>query len=39
VADYVTITPGGEGALREVIELILKARGQWEAVLEKYGLS
>ena len=38
VADYVTITPGGEGALREVIELILKARGQWEAVLEKYGL-
>lgn len=39
VADYVTLSPGGEGALREVIELIMKARGEWEAVLEKYGLN
>jgi 3-deoxy-D-manno-octulosonate 8-phosphate phosphatase (KDO 8-P phosphatase) len=38
VADYVTATPGGQGALREVIELIMKARGEWVAVLAKYGL-
>lgn len=36
-ADYVTVTPGGSGAIREVIELILKARGSWQQVLEKYG--
>ncbi len=39
VADYVTTSPGGEGALREVIELIMKARGEWDAILEKYGLN
>ena len=38
VADYVTVTPGGQGALREVIELIMKARGEWHAVLARYGL-
>ena len=38
VADYVTVSPGGEGALREVIELIMNARGEWQAVLQKYGL-
>lgn len=37
-ADYVTAVPGGSGALREVIELIMKARGDWEAVLERYGI-
>jgi|YNPNPStandDraft_1061719.scaffolds.fasta_scaffold00551_6 3-deoxy-D-manno-octulosonate 8-phosphate phosphatase (KDO 8-P phosphatase) len=32
-AHYITDRPGGEGAVREVIELILKAKGQWrEAV-------
>lgn len=36
VASYVTQAAGGEGAVREVIELILRARGEWEAVLEKY---
>ena len=38
MADYVTVTPGGQGAVREVIELIMQARGEWDAVLEKYGL-
>ena len=29
VADYVTRRRGGEGAVREVVELILKAQGKW----------
>jgi 3-deoxy-D-manno-octulosonate 8-phosphate phosphatase (KDO 8-P phosphatase) len=28
-ADYVTAKPGGRGAVREAIELILKTQGQW----------
>ncbi len=30
---YVTHKPGGHGAVREVIELILKTQGKWEAIL------
>ena len=30
VAHYVTARSGGEGAVREVIELIVKAQGKWE---------
>ena len=33
---YVTAQPGGQGAVREVIELILKAQGLWEEILKKY---
>lgn len=29
-ADFITKNKGGEGAVREVIELILKAKGLWE---------
>jgi len=36
-ADYVTRTPGGGGAVREVIELILRAQGRWATILERYG--
>jgi len=36
VADYVTKKRGGEGAVREVIELILKTQGKWEEVLRRY---
>lgn len=36
-ASYVTKAPGGAGALREFCELALKARGQWDAVLARYG--
>ncbi|MCS7254493.1 MAG: HAD hydrolase family protein [Armatimonadota bacterium] len=32
-AKYVTERPGGKGAVREVIELILKARGIWNEVV------
>lgn len=35
-AHYVTAASGGEGAVREVIELILKARGLWDGILKKY---
>ena len=35
-AHYVTTQPGGRGAVREVIELILKAQGLWEEILRHY---
>jgi 3-deoxy-D-manno-octulosonate 8-phosphate phosphatase (KDO 8-P phosphatase) len=34
---YVTVQPGGRGAVREVIELILKAQGKWKGVMEFHG--
>jgi len=37
-ARLVTTVPGGQGAVREVAELILKARGQWQGLLTKYFL-
>ncbi len=36
VATYVTRAPGGHGAVREAIETLLKARGLWPALLERY---
>jgi 3-deoxy-D-manno-octulosonate 8-phosphate phosphatase (KDO 8-P phosphatase) len=39
IAHVVTESRGGDGAVREVIELILKSQNQWEAVLEKYKLT
>jgi 3-deoxy-D-manno-octulosonate 8-phosphate phosphatase (KDO 8-P phosphatase) len=35
-ASAVTTAYGGNGAVREVIELLLKARGAWDALLKKY---
>lgn len=35
-ADYVTERAGGEGAVREVIEHILKNTGKWRALMERY---
>ncbi|MBV9340203.1 MAG: HAD hydrolase family protein [Acidobacteria bacterium] len=35
-AHYVTRHAGGEGALRDVIEFILKAQGKWRGVLSAY---
>ena len=35
-AHYVTQAAGGSGAVREVIELILKAKGLWREIAEKY---
>ena len=36
VARYVTQMPGGRGAVREFIEAFLRARGAWEAAVERY---
>ena len=36
VAEYVTAAPGGEGAVREIAEVILKAQGRWEAIMGRY---
>lgn len=33
-AKYVTESPGGRGAVREVIEMLLKAQGKWEELTE-----
>ncbi len=38
-AHYVTSQPGGSGAVREVIELILKAQGLWDELLKHYEIS
>ena len=35
-ADHVTLAAGGEGALRELAETILKAQGKWAAILSRY---
>ncbi|MDR1784527.1 MAG: HAD hydrolase family protein [Endomicrobium sp.] len=34
--DYVSVFNGGEGVVREVIELIMKAKGEWEKALSGY---
>ncbi len=36
VADYVTKARGGYGAVREVVELILKAQNRWKCVVQEY---
>lgn len=36
VATYVTRAPGGHGAVREVAESLLKSRGVWAELLERY---
>lgn len=38
-AHYVTQAPGGSGAVREVIEQILKAQGKWDEVMRKYEIT
>lgn len=36
VCQYVTEASGGHGAVREVVELLLKARGEWEKAASHY---
>lgn len=36
VAHYVTLAPGGRGAVREVVELILAVQGLWVKVARSY---
>ncbi len=35
-AMHITTAAGGNGAVREVIELLLKAQGHWDGLLRKY---
>jgi 3-deoxy-D-manno-octulosonate 8-phosphate phosphatase (KDO 8-P phosphatase) len=35
-AHLITQRPGGRGAVREVIELILRAQGHWDQLIERY---
>jgi len=35
-ADYVTTRPGGNGAVREVIEYILRKTGKWQELMNRY---
>jgi YrbI family 3-deoxy-D-manno-octulosonate 8-phosphate phosphatase len=35
-ADFATAARGGHGAVREVIEWILRAQGRWEAIVARY---
>ena len=35
-SDWVTAAPGGRGAVREVCDAMLKARGDWEKLMEQY---
>jgi 3-deoxy-D-manno-octulosonate 8-phosphate phosphatase (KDO 8-P phosphatase) len=36
IADYVTVRRGGQGAVREIIELILQAQGHWSPQLYEH---
>jgi 3-deoxy-D-manno-octulosonate 8-phosphate phosphatase (KDO 8-P phosphatase) len=36
VARYVTSATGGRGAIREFVETLLRARGEWEATIGRY---
>jgi 3-deoxy-D-manno-octulosonate 8-phosphate phosphatase (KDO 8-P phosphatase) len=38
-AHYVTQAPGGQGAVREVVELLLKAQGLWPKILQHYEIA
>jgi len=35
-ADYVTSRSGGDGAVREVVEMILKGSDRWQPLMERY---
>ena len=36
IVDYVTSTPGGKGAVREVVEKIIKSQGKWDEITTGY---
>ncbi|HEV3338701.1 MAG TPA: HAD hydrolase family protein [Pirellulales bacterium] len=38
VAAYVTQLAGGQGAVRETVELILKSQQRWDDVIQKYAI-
>jgi len=37
IVDHITKREGGQGAIREVVELILKAQGKWSGILKACG--
>jgi 3-deoxy-D-manno-octulosonate 8-phosphate phosphatase (KDO 8-P phosphatase) len=37
ICDYVSPYPGGHGAVRDIIEYILKGMGKWDELLRWYG--
>jgi 3-deoxy-D-manno-octulosonate 8-phosphate phosphatase (KDO 8-P phosphatase) len=39
IAHYVTSAAGGQGAVREVVEILLRAQKQWSKILNKYGVA
>jgi 3-deoxy-D-manno-octulosonate 8-phosphate phosphatase (KDO 8-P phosphatase) len=36
VAHWITPSRGGDGAVRDLVNLILRAKGKWKAVTERY---
>ena len=36
VCHYITKRPGGRGAVREVVDLVLKSKGLWDQVIQRY---
>ena len=36
ISHYVTRRPGGCGAVREVVDMVLRAKGLWDQVLQRY---
>jgi 3-deoxy-D-manno-octulosonate 8-phosphate phosphatase (KDO 8-P phosphatase) len=36
IADYVTVSAGGRGAVREVVDVILRASGKWKEVTQSF---
>lgn len=36
LAHWVTSAPGGKGAVREVVEAVLRAQGRWDEALKRY---
>ena len=38
-AHYVTAAPGGKGAVRETVELLLRAQGRWAEILQHYEIA
>jgi 3-deoxy-D-manno-octulosonate 8-phosphate phosphatase (KDO 8-P phosphatase) len=39
IAHHVTSVPGGQGAVREVVELILRSQNRWSEILKHYEVS
>ena len=36
ISHYVTTKKGGRGAVREVVEMILKSQGKWDELVRRY---